>query len=169
MDQRIRKTIYVSMLSALCCVATIVIPIPTPTGGYLNAGDVIVMLAALLAGPFYGGLAAGLGSGLADLLAGYTIYAPGSLVVKWLAAAAAGRIYRKHRKVLPAVICGEAAMVAGYFLYESVVLGLGWAAGAEIGANTLQGIVGAVGGAALYQALIRVPEIREIRDWIQTK
>ena len=164
MDDRIKKTVTISLLAALCCVATIVIPIPTPTGGYLNAGDVVVMLAALLAGPLFGGMAAGLGSGLADLMTGYALFAPGSLVVKWLAAAAAGLLYRRYRKVLPAVICGEAVMVAGYFLYESLVLGFGWAAAAEIGANALQGAVGAVGGAALYQALVRVPEIREIRE-----
>ena len=169
MDRKIKITIYIALLAALCCVATIVIPIPTPTGGYLNAGDVVVMLAALLAGPLYGGLAAGLGSGLADLLTGYAIFAPGSLIVKGLAAAVAGLLYRRHGKVIPAVICGEAVMVIGYFLYEALALHFGWAAGAEIGPNALQGAIGAVGGAALYQALIRVREVREIRDLMQKK
>ena len=61
MNQKLRNLVYTAMLMALCCVATLVIKIPTVTGGYLNAGDIVVVLAALLAGPLYGGMAAGFG------------------------------------------------------------------------------------------------------------
>ena len=77
MNQKLRNLVYTAMLMALCCVATLVIKIPTVTGGYLNAGDIVVVLAALLAGPLYGGVAAGFGSGLADVISGYMSYAPG--------------------------------------------------------------------------------------------
>ena len=50
MNQKLRNLVYTAMLMALCCVATLVIKIPTVTGGYLNAGDIVVVLAALLAG-----------------------------------------------------------------------------------------------------------------------
>ena len=86
MNQKLRNLVYTAMLMALCCVATLVIKIPTVTGGYLNAGDIVVVLAALLAGPLYGGVAAGFGSGLADVISGYMSYAPGTLVVKGCAA-----------------------------------------------------------------------------------
>ena len=76
MNQKLRNLVYTAMLMALCCVATLVIKIPTVTGGYLNAGDIVVVLAALLAGPLYGGVAAGFGSGLADVISGYMSYAP---------------------------------------------------------------------------------------------
>ena len=56
MNQKLRNLVYTAMLIALCCVATLVIKIPTVTGGYLNAGDIVVVLAALLAGPLYGGV-----------------------------------------------------------------------------------------------------------------
>ena len=49
MNQKLRNLVYTAMLMALCCVATLVIKIPTVTGGYLNAGDIVVVLAALLA------------------------------------------------------------------------------------------------------------------------
>ena len=78
MNQKLRNLVYTAMLIALCCVATLVIKIPTVTGGYLNAGDIVVVLAALLAGPLYGGVAAGFGSGLADVISGYMSYAPGT-------------------------------------------------------------------------------------------
>ena len=50
MNQKLRNLVYTAMLMALCCVATLVIKIPTVTGGYLNAGDIVVVLAVLLAG-----------------------------------------------------------------------------------------------------------------------
>ena len=93
MNQKLRNLVYTAMLMALCCVATLVIKIPTVTGGYLNAGDIVVVLAALLAGPLYGGVAAGFGSGLADVISGYMSYAPGTLVVKGCAAVVAALIF----------------------------------------------------------------------------
>ena len=45
MNQKLRNLVYTAMLMALCCVATLVIKIPTVTGGYLNAGDFVVVLA----------------------------------------------------------------------------------------------------------------------------
>ena len=137
MNQKLRNLVYTAMLIALCCVATLVIKIPTVTGGYLNAGDIVVVLAALLAGPLYGGVAAGFGSGLADVISGYMSYAPGTLVVKGCAAVVAALIFRACRKknfgfALLSAICGEIIMVLGYFVFEDFVLGYGLAAAAEI-------------------------------------
>ena len=133
MNQKLRNLVYTAMLMALCCVATLVIKIPTVTGGYLNAGDIVVVLAALLAGPLYGGVAAGFGSGLADVISGYMSYAPGTLVVKGCAAVVAALIFRACRKksfgfALLSAICGEIVMVLGYFVFENFVLGYGMAA-----------------------------------------
>lgn len=105
MNQKLRNLVYTAMLIALCCVATLVIKIPTVTGGYLNAGDIVVVLAALLAGPLYGGVAAGFGSGLADVISGYMSYAPGTLVVKGCAAVVAALIFRACRKKTSASRC----------------------------------------------------------------
>ena len=151
MNQKLRNLVYTAMLMALCCVATLVIKIPTVTGGYLNAGDIVVVLAALLAGPLYGGVAAGFGSGLADVISGYMSYAPGTLVVKGCAAVVAALIFRACRKksfgfALLSAICGEIIMVLGYFVFEDFILGYGAAAAAEIPGNAAQAAVGIVGG-----------------------
>ena len=162
MNQKLRNLVYTAMLMALCCVATLVIKIPTVTGGYLNAGDIVVVLAALLAGPLYGGVAAGFGSGLADVISGYMSYAPGTLVVKGCAAVVTALIFRACRKksfgfALLSAICGEIIMVLGYFVFEDFILGYGAAAAAEIPGNAAQAAVGIVGGLALYFALNKVP------------
>ena len=39
-----------ALLAALSCVATLVIRIPSPTGGYMNLGDTVVLLGAYLLG-----------------------------------------------------------------------------------------------------------------------
>ena len=163
MDRRIKLIVYLSLLAALCCAATMVIPIPTPTGGYLNAGDIVVVFTALLAGPLYGGLAMGLGSALADLIAGYALFVPGTLLAKGFAAVVTGLIFRRTKQSLQSAVfsavCGELIMAAGYFFFESTCLGFGAGAAAEIPGNLLQGAVGVIGGTALFQALRKVPEI----------
>ena len=162
MNQKLRNLVYTAMLMALCCVATLVIKIPTVTGGYLNAGDIVVVLAALLAGPLYGGVAAGFGSGLADVISGYMSYAPGTLVIKFTMAVAAAYIFEAMRersgKLAAQLIGGAAAeiiMVLGYFGYASLWLGKGLAAAASIPGNLVQGVFGIAAGIAVYAVLDR--------------
>ena len=169
MDRNVKTLVYLALLTALCTVATMAIPIPTPTGGYLNAGDIVVVLTALLAGPTFGGIVAGFGSALADLFAGYAIFAPGTFLAKGAAALVTGLLFRAlPRRRLPeaigAAVCGELVMAAGYFLYEALALGFGAGAAVEIPGNLLQGAVGVIGGTALYLSLRRVPGIRDFSD-----
>lgn len=166
--------VYLALLTSLCTVATMAIPIPTPTGGYLNAGDIVVVLTALLAGPLYGGIVSSLGAAAADLFAGYVIYAPGTLLAKGLAAMVTGLVFRLFRKktiisTTGSAICGELLMAAVYFVYEALALGFGLGAAVEIPGNLLQGAAGVAGGALIYHALIRIPEIREFAALAQPK
>ena len=174
MDRHVKLLVYLALMTALCTVATMAIPIPTPTGGYLNAGDIVVVLAALLAGPLYGGIVGGVGSALADLLSGYALYAPGTFLAKGAAAAVTGLLFHiaKHKSPAAAIccaVCGELMMAAGYFAYEALALGFGLGAAAELPGNLLQGTAGVAGGILLYHALIRIPEIRSFSDQIQKK
>lgn len=164
MQTKTGKIVFLSLLAALCCVATMVIPIPTPAGGYLNAGDIVVVFAALIARPVWGGVSAGVGSMLADILGGYAVYAPGTLLAKGLAALITGLVFRRWKKAIPAAICGELAMAAVYFAYEGAVLGFGLGAAVEIPGNLLQGALGVAGGVALYYALRRIPEIQKLSE-----
>jgi len=54
------------------------------TGGYFNVGETMVYTAAILMGPIVGGFAGGVGSMIADVSLGYTVFAPGTLVIKGL-------------------------------------------------------------------------------------
>ena len=128
------------MFAALCCVATMIVQIPT-VAGYTNLGECMCLLAGLVLGPWYGLFAAGIGSGLADLLAGYAHYVPGTFLIKGLVALVAALLLRpllKKGRKLPfwqlalVELPSEVVMVAGYFGYEALILGQGLAAAASI-------------------------------------
>lgn len=152
-----REVTLTALLIALTAVATMVIRLPVPqTEGYLNLGDSMVYIAALLFGPGTGLLAGGIGSALADLLGGYTQFAPYTLVIKGLEGFIVGlvaeRLVRRDAPTpvqivvsMAAIVMGGAVMVAGYFAVETYVLGLGpAAASAEVPGNVLQVVGGLI-------------------------
>ena len=158
-DNTTKNIVFAALLAALACVATMIIKIPTPLGGYIHAGDAVVVLAGFLLGPVWGALAAGLGSALADVISGYVLYAPGTFVIKAVVALLAGWIIgtklikNEFAKALVAGTIGGVVLVGGYMLYEAVFMGFGVGAAANIPMNCIQGAFGAVAGAALYIAL----------------
>ena len=164
-NETIRKLVLSAMFAALCCVATMIVQIPT-VAGYTNLGECMCLLAGLVLGPWYGFFAAGIGSGLADLLAGYAHYVPGTFLIKGLVALIAALLLRpllKKGEKIPfwrlAVIelPSEVVMVLGYFAYE-------WFAAheyavADIAGNVIQGVAGVVIGLACRAALPRLERI----------
>ena len=167
--ETIRKLVLSAMFAALCCVATLVVQIPIATG-YLNVGEGMCLLSGLVLGPWYGMAAAGLGSGLADLLAGYGIYVPATLIIKALVALTAAQCFRLTRTngklrnpagVLLAQLPAEAVMVIGYYAFETVLLQEPAVAAASVPNNLLQAGIGIVLASGLYLALSRVPEVRK--------
>lgn len=123
---RTRALVIMALFAALACTATMVIKIPSPTGGYTNLGDTVVLLGAYLLGPVNGAVAAGVGSALADLLSGAAAYVPGTLIIKAVMAVLAALLYqavgRTPAGVLACGIVGEAPMVVGYWLYDALLL-----------------------------------------------
>jgi len=169
MDKKLRITVLTSMFAALTCVATMIIKVPTiGTNGYVNIGDSLVLLSAWLLGNPYGALAAGIGSALADLLAGYASYVPGTAIIKFGMAFVGYTVYvalnaKLQNKLISYIVSGivaELIMVFGYFLYESTLLGYGIGAAASIPSNMIQGITCLILGVLLINALIRVKYIR---------
>lgn len=154
---KIRKIAHSAVMAAMVCAATMVIRVPSPTGGYVNPGDALVLLCGWLLGPWYGGAAGGLGTMLADLLAGYAHYAPGSLLIKGLEAVAAGLLFRSLGRGLRAQVVsgfiGGIIMTAGYFGYTALLLGRGLGAAASVPGNLVQAALGLVLGILIERAL----------------
>ena len=147
------KMVMASMLAALICIATMVIQIPIPFG-YLNLGDAFVLVAAFVLPCNMAILASAIGAGLADILLGYAVYAPATVIIKGLMAFAAFRIYKGSAKTgIIAGVCAEIIMVLGYFLYEGTFL-YGFASSlASVPLNALQGLCGVVVSLAVMKII----------------
>lgn len=167
-----KRIVITAMLAALVCVATMSIRIPTPsTGGYIHPGDALVILSGIILGPGYGFLAAGIGSAMADLIGGYFIYVPITLIIKGLIALTSGFIYKKMQKnnatkYMAVTIGGIADVIFvafGYFFCESFMYGAAGAA-ASIPANLIQGLGGMLIAMVLYPVVISIREVREIQQ-----
>lgn len=167
------RMIITALFSALICVATMLVQIPIPaTGGYANLGDGVILICAFLMHPAQAVIAAGLGSMLADVLTGYVIFAPGTLIIKAGVALIGALVYhgfvckwRPMPKLLAMVIAAllaEAFMVLGYFFYEGVILGVGMAAAGGIMGNVGQGVVGAIVGCVVSPILSRTRGMHEL-------
>lgn len=156
-DNKTYKLVVTALLTALTCVATMVIKVPTPTNGYVNLGDTIVLLCGWILGPVYGFFAAGVGSALADLLSSYVAYVPGTFLIKGVMALVAYFLaFRGKGGIATRILGGVAAevvMVLGYFAYEAALLGYGIGAAASIPGNTVQGVIGLVVSLCLYEVL----------------
>ena len=170
-DKKIRKLVLAALLAALVCVATMVVQIPSPMQGYVNLGDCFVLLAGYILGPLWGGIAAAVGSGLADLILGAATYIPATFVIKWGVAALASVLFRvlsrgrKHTLPFYAVagLCGEVLMVVGYFAYEVVLYGAAGALSGVVG-NLIQGAFGAVLSTLLMLPLSKIKYLQSFTD-----
>lgn len=164
MEGKTRKIVMAALLAAYTCVTTMIIKIPSPLKGYLNLGDGIVMLAGWTLSPTYGFVAAGIGSGLADILSGYVIYAPVTFIIKGLMALVAfwgfKLLNKKISGMCSRIICcvvAESIMILGYYVFEGIIYGFA-ASVVNIPANAAQGVA----GAALGIVLIKVFEKSKI-------
>ena len=161
-----RMLALTGLFAALGCVATMALQVPSPTGGYMNLGDAVVILGAWLLGPVYGAAAGGVGPAMADLLSGYAVYVPATLVIKAIMALAAALLYRALGKkgLIVCAIAAEALMVAGYWLFDALLAAL--SSGAEfslclagsaagVPSNLAQAVFGAAASTLLALALRR--------------
>lgn len=115
-----------ALSTALVTAATIVFTIYIPaTKGYFNLGETMVYFTALYFGPFIGAFAGGVGSALADLILGYIIYAPATLLIKaaegWAAGYLAAKLIGKQRTLRLFIL---SLIVSACYLFAIIMVGL---------------------------------------------
>lgn len=151
-----RTVAVTAVMIAVVTVFTLLIRIPIPaTEGYFNFSDVAIFFAAFTFGPWVGLIAGGVGTGLADVISGFPQFAILSLLAHGMEGLLAGYIGRGQSvpRMLLAWVVGAAAMMAVYFLGESLVLtGLGPAL-TELPFNLIQNVAGAIVGIPLTLAV----------------
>lgn len=144
-NHRIVKLMQTGLLAALCFVSftflQIKIPVPGGDAVSLHVGNAFCVLAALLLGGWYGGLAGAIGMTISDLLDPvYMVGAPKTFILKLCIGLITGLIAHKYAKIdqsndkkyilkwsIIASICGLAFNVVfdplvGYF-YKQYILG----------------------------------------------
>ena len=112
------------IFSALVFVITAYLHIPT-YNGYVHCGDGFIFIAACLLPMPYSVIVGVLGAMLADLLTGFAIWAPGSMIIKGLLALLFTCKSNKILTVRNLIMLLPAALISagGYYLYEVLITG----------------------------------------------
>jgi len=107
---------------------------------------------------------------LADVYLGFAAFAPGTFVIKGFEGLIVGFLSTKLRRhisnltvsAIISTVIGGLEMVAGYFLYEQLVLGYSFAAAlVEVPFNLVQMTVGLVVAIPVMHAVLRVfPQLK---------
>ncbi|NLW52184.1 MAG: ECF transporter S component [Tissierellia bacterium] len=146
-----KKLVTYSMGIALTTLLTIAFPIPAiVNNGYINLGDVIIMLMGIIFGPVAGLLAGGIGSALADIILTYTVYAPFTLVVKGIEGLLIGLLTKNKSNIFVKTIISTATMVLGYFIAESIMFG-GAGAIVNVPGNSIQAVACSILATFIYK------------------
>jgi uncharacterized membrane protein len=141
------------------------------TEGYIHLGDVAANFAALAFGPWVGLVGAGVGMALADAI-GFPLYIVPTFIIHGLQGLAVGYLgWRRPWPVMViAAIVGQLIVVAGYFVVQNFLYGIGPAL-VEAPWNGVQGLLGVVGGVLLFLLVRRAyPPIEQMglgRTWIE--
>jgi uncharacterized membrane protein len=92
-----RKIPLLAFYVALVTVSTVAFTVYVPaTRGYFNIGEAAIYIVAFLSGRYFGAVAGGMGSALADILRGYYIFAPATLIIKGLEGGVLGFLAEKR-------------------------------------------------------------------------
>ncbi len=153
MKDSTKKLAFGALATALVFVCTSFLKVPTGLG-YIHTGDAMIVAFALVLGKM-AILPSLLGSALADIVGGYFIYVPATILIKaWMAFVVAKAEPKPLSGQVWMVVLAEVSMVVGYFLYESILYGIAPAAGVLL-SNGVQAAFGAVVG------LLLAPVIRK--------
>lgn len=174
-----------AILIAVTTLFTYIIRIPVaPTRGYINFGDVSIFFTAMIFGPVTALITGGAGTALADLISGYSQWAPFTFLAHGLQGLVIGLVIKAGRRIssansdaagpaqrggirkpgiltlLTAFLAGTVVMAGIYFLTGGLMVGFA-AAAAEIPGNILQNVAGVLVGTPLALAVWKAyPPIR---------
>lgn len=138
-DNKTTNLALTGLMAALVLIATMFFKVQIPVGGdktMIGFANVFCVLSGMLLGPVYGGLAAGIGSALFDLMGGWASSAPVTLVTKFAMAFLCGLIVwggekaeKAVSRVIAGAVTGSLAYCVLYIAYswiKQLVLGSAW-------------------------------------------
>lgn len=150
-ESAVRRLCFAAAAAALVFLFTLFTQVPIPLG-YAHLGDAVIFLTALLLPRREAGLAAAVGSALADLASGFPIWMIPTFLIKYGMAEIAGCAAGKTRSALRVLIgftLSSLWLAVGYTLFGAVLYG-SLAAGLASAPGLL--LEGAVNTAAAFAA-----------------
>ena len=146
-----KPLVYAALGIALVfsCTAFVNVRLPiAANGGLIHLGNVPLFIIAILYGRWLGALAGGLGMALFDVVGGWLLWAPFTLVIVGLMGYTVGIIGEKHQSFTAYALALAAAClikVAGYYGAEGIIYGNWIAPLTSIPGNLVQiGVASAV-------------------------
>ncbi|WP_312753093.1 ECF transporter S component [Rummeliibacillus suwonensis] len=161
------NVILTAMLIALVFVATVFLNIKLPiasNGGLVHLGTAMLFISSFLFGPKKGAIAGAVGMGLFDLISGWTLWAPFTVIARGLQGYIAGKIaWSKDRKGnsvafnLLGAILSAPVMLAVYYLCEGILYHNWIAPVASMPGNIAQNVIGIIVSIPVCIVLKKVP------------
>lgn len=150
MDNKARNTLrlltHSAIFAALIFLATSFLSIRLPVMGYVHLGDGLILLAAAVLPMPYAIGAAMIGAGAADLMAGYALYIPATVIIKALTVICVSNKTKNVINIrnLLGIIPAAVLCAGGYYLFESAIAKDFVAPLASVPFNLVQSACGAV-------------------------
>ncbi|MFS0598820.1 ECF transporter S component [Peribacillus frigoritolerans] len=166
-SQKTMDLIITAMLIALVFVSTFFLNIKLPiaaNGGLVHLGTAMLFIASILFGPKKAALAGAIGMGLFDIVGGWALWAPITIVARGLQGYTVGKIaWSKGRNGTSiafnviATIVSIPFMIAVYYIGEGILYGNWIAPLASIPGDLVQNILGIIVAVPVCVALKKVP------------
>lgn len=152
------------------CTAFVNLRLPiAANGGLIHLGNVPLFLFAILYGRWTGALAGGIGMALFDVVGGWFLWAPFTLVIVGLMGYTVGAICEKNRSLTAYILALMAAgliKVVGYYGAEGIIYGNWVAPLTSIPGNLVQIGVAAVIALPLAKRLRKYVTAPESKDTV---
>lgn len=125
MNNNVRKMALTGVFAAMIFVMTYFIKVPVASG-YVHFGDALIYLSAGFIGGPWAMLAGAIGAGIADVIGGYAMYAPATIIIKALIAVPFVIVLKDKEKLfspLSALMTIPAGLitVGGYFIADMII------------------------------------------------
>lgn len=165
--QKTFDLIITAMLVALVFLSTFFLNIKLPisvNGGLIHLGTAMLFIASILFGPKKGALAGAIGMGLFDLVGGWLIWAPITIVARGLQGYIVGKISWSNGKKgtslglnIVATIVSTPIMIAVYYFGEVIIYGNWIVPLTSIPGDLLQSVIGILIALPVCVALKKIP------------
>ncbi|MGE7650234.1 ECF transporter S component [Peribacillus frigoritolerans] len=166
-SQKTMDLIITAMLIALVFLSTFFLNIKLPiaaNGGLVHLGTAMLFIASILFGPKKAALAGAIGMGLFDIVGGWTLWAPITIVARGLQGYIVGKMAwsmgRNGTSIafnVMATIVSIPFMIAVYYIGEGILYGNWIAPLASIPGDLVQNILGIIVAVPVCVALKKVP------------